>query len=150
MPWWWWLWWWLWLRWHPPAPFLPPSEVRVRILTLSNVVGFYVMTIARVTWKDPTTRVDGVPGKPTEIAYIRVLMSSDSGATWADVGHVGPTIEFYDQTLDAAGTYQFKLQVVDTQSPPTVSADSAVVQITQELAAFNPPSDVGVGFFRGA
>jgi len=105
------------------------------------------MSTAVLTWVDPTTRADPAqtPGSPAEIAFITVLMSDDNGQNYIDVGHAAAGQQTFSQPLTHPGVYLFKLQVVDTQTPPTTSADSAVVSVTvpaPELAPFNPPDNV--------
>jgi hypothetical protein len=105
------------------------------------------MPKAHLTWKDPTTRSDAsaTPLKPGDLAYILVQMSADNGQNYADVGHAAPGQQSFDQDLTDPGTYLFKLDAVDTQTPPMTSADSIVVSVTvpvPSLAAPNPPTDV--------
>jgi len=104
------------------------------------------MTTARVTWKDPTQRTDGTAAAAADIAMIKVLMSSDNGNTYAEIGHAAAGQQQFDQDLAAPGTYLFKLEAVDTQTPPTTSADSAVasVVVTVVLPPLNPPDTVSV------
>jgi len=104
------------------------------------------MATAHLTWVDPTQRTDGSALKPGELAFIEVQMSTDNGNTYSDVGHAAPGQQMFDQPLTASGTYLFKLNAVDTQTPPATSADSAVVSltVTVALAAPNPPTNVAV------
>lgn len=100
---------------------------------------------AVVTWTDPTTRADGSPLDPSKVAFINVLMSADNGQNYESVGHAAMGQQTFTQELDDAGTFLFKLETVDTQSPAKVSADSNVVSVVvpePELAAPNPPTNV--------
>jgi hypothetical protein len=98
---------------------------------------------AHVTWIDPTQRTDGTPLKPTEIASILVLWSSDNGNTYVEAGHAAAGQQQFDQALPAPGTYLFKLECVDTQSPPATSADSNVASVILPVTLPpNPPDTV--------
>ena len=113
----------------------------------TNVKGSFDMASAKITWTDPTMRSDGTTAlTPAEIAQINVFMSSDNGNTYTNVGHAAAGQQSFTQPLTTSGTYLFKLQTVDTQTPPAISADSSVVSLvaTVPLAAPNPPSNVAV------
>lgn len=124
------------------APLLPPAH-----FFIGYYKGYRHMSTAVLTWVDPTTRSDPAqtPANPGEIAFINVLMSSDNGQNYTSVGHAAAGQQSFSQTLTDPGVFLFKLEAVDTQSPPTTSADSAVVSVTvptPALAPLNPPSNV--------
>ena len=96
------------------------------------------MSTAKLTWKDPTTRSDGTP--LNTLAYINVLMSADNGNTYTKVGHAAPAQQQFSQDLTDAGTYQFKFNATDAQTPPLTSADSVVVSVTVPPPELPPPS----------
>ena len=50
--------------------------------------------------------------------------------------------EHFDQDLTDPGVYLFKLEVVDTQTPPLTSADSNVVSVTVPVPAKAAPNTV--------
>lgn len=103
------------------------------------------MSTAHITWVDPTARTDGTPLKQGDLAYIQVQMSADGGQNYAPVGHAAPGTQTFDQDLTDPGTYNFKLEAVDTQTPPAISADSVIVSVTVPqpvLAAPNVPTQV--------
>lgn len=99
------------------------------------------MSTARITWVDPTARTDpqATPLSPAEIAFITVLMSTDNGQTYADVGHAAAGQGTFDQVVTDPGTYLFKLETVDTQNPPLTSPDSIVVSVTVPVPALAAP-----------
>ena len=101
---------------------------------------------ARVTWKDPTQRTDGTALSAAEIAYVNVQWSSDNGNTYVDAGHAAAGQQQFDQVLPAPGTYLFKLQCVDTQTPPATSADSSIASVVVPVVIPppNPPDTVAV------
>jgi hypothetical protein len=105
------------------------------------------MAIARITWVDPTTRVDGSPLAASQIAAINLLVSSDKGNTWSPAGTATTGVQTFDYTLTAVGTYTFKLDVVDTQNPAQISPDSNTASVTLAptvQAAPSAPSAVTV------
>ena len=104
------------------------------------------MNTARITWKDPTQRTDGTALAPGEIAFIEVQWSSDNGNTYVDAGHAAAGQQQFDQPLPGPGTYLFKLQCVDTQSPPATSADSSIASVVVPVVVQppNPPDQVAV------
>jgi len=94
------------------------------------------MANVRVSWKNPSTRVGGKPLAAADVAYVRVELSADQGANYAEVGRV--VGESFDQTELEPGTYVFRLSVVDKQSPAQVSAPT-VASVTLADA---PPAAV--------
>jgi uncharacterized protein YfaP (DUF2135 family) len=89
------------------------------------------MSTAIITWTDPTTLVDGKSAIPAnDFAFVQVQVSIDGGKTYTVAGHAAPGAQTFSFEADDPGTYLFKVNSVDTQIPPTVSPDSAVVQVT--------------------
>lgn len=121
----------------------PPSEVSIR-LSHHHHRGNEMK--ATITWSDPTERADGTPLAASEIAFIEVFQSSDNGNSYASIGHAAAGQQsFTTDDLPAGGTYLFKLETDDTQTPAAVSADSSVVSVSvapPALAAPNAPSNV--------
>jgi len=104
------------------------------------------MSLVTLKWKDPTTLVDGVTAiPPNDFADVEVLMSIDNGQTYTNVGHAAPGAEQFQMELTDPGTYLFKLESKDTQTPAQVGPDSSVVQVTvapPPVAAIAAPTDV--------
>lgn len=99
-----------------------------------------------LTWKDPTTLVDGTTAiPPNDFADVEVNMSIDNGKTYANVGHAAPGAQQFQMELTDPGTYLFKLNSKDTQSPPQLGPDSVVAQVTvpaSPVAAIAAPTNV--------
>jgi hypothetical protein len=122
---------------------LPPRHMSIHLVRVFRSKRF--MSIARITWKDPIVRADGSALTPAEIAFVNVLMSADNGQNYASAGHAAAGQQSFDQEVTDPGTYMFKLEAVDTQNPPLVSADSIVVSVAiaaPALAAPGQPTDV--------
>ena len=104
------------------------------------------MPTAVVTWVDPTTLVDGKTAiPPNDFGLIEVQLSIDNGKTYTNVGHAAPGQQTFSMELDDPGTYLFKLNAQDTQTPATESPDSAVVSVTvaaPPLQAIAAPTNV--------
>lgn len=103
------------------------------------------MPTARLTWTDPTQLVNSTPIPPNDFADIEVLMSADGGLNYVTAGHAAPGAQTFDVELSDVGTFNFKLNSKDTQTPSLIGPDSAVVSVTvapQPLAAIAQPTDV--------
>ena len=99
------------------------------------------MATIRLSWKNPTTRVNGRALSPDAIAYVRVDASIDGGATFTELARV--TGETFEQTDAEPGEWRFRLTVVDKQTPPKSSvAVSAVANVAD--AEPSPVLDVVV------
>ena len=104
------------------------------------------MTIAKLVWVDPTSRVDNTPGTP---AALVINMSADGGKTFTQVGSVGPGVQAFSQDLGTdTGTFTFDVVAVDAQTPPVASDPSAPASVVvaapppPPLAKLNPPTNL--------
>lgn len=104
------------------------------------------MSVITVTWTDPTTLADGKTAIPAnDFAMVEINASADGGKTYTLAGHVAPGVQTFAFEVDDSGTYSFILNAVDTQTPPTTSANSAVAQATiapPPLQAIAAPTNV--------
>lgn len=127
------------------SPILPPYPFHVR-LVFKLVIHHrrrVLMPTARLTWTDPTTLTDGAPIPANDFADVEVFMSADGGLNYVNVGHAAPGAQTFDIELTDTGTFNFKLESKDTQTPSRVGPDSTVASVTvqpQPLAAINPPT----------
>ena len=92
-----------------------------------------------LAWVLPTTRTDGTPLAPADIAHTDVSVSDNSGSTWNVVASVAAPDSALVVPGFAPGTFQFKLVVVDKQTPPKSSAD-ALATVTVNAPALAAPS----------
>ena len=91
------------------------------------------MSIATLTWADPTTRVDGSALASAEIASIDVFDSAASDPT-IPVGNVlGGVGTFTTRTL-AVGTHAFTVVVNDTTGHKSAPSNAATVTVATTLA----------------
>lgn len=103
------------------------------------------MPTARLTWTDPTTLTDGTTIPANDFADVEVFMSANGGLDYVNVGHVAQGIQSFDVELTDTGTFNFKLESKDTQTPSRLGPDSIVASVTvapQPLAAINPPTNL--------
>lgn len=104
------------------------------------------MSLVTIKWVDPTTLVDGVTAiPPNDFADVEVQMSIDNGKTYTNVGHAAPGALQFQMELSDPGTYNFKLNSKDTQTPPQLGPDSTVVSVTvapPPVAAIAAPTNV--------
>lgn len=81
------------------------------------------MANVRVTWTLPTTRESGKPLDPAAIQHVRVDISADGGANYAEFGAYTPDVlETVVQDLEP-GDWAFRGTVVDSadrESAPKV------------------------------
>jgi len=101
------------------------------------------MTIIKIPVTAPTTRIDGNALAITDLARIEFFVSTDNGQNYVSAGHSAPDATSFNFEATDPGTYLFKAEAVDLQSPPLTSLDSAVVQFTiapPVLAAPSPPT----------
>lgn len=96
------------------------------------------MQTIHLTWDLPTTRVDGTPLAPTDIAQVTVL-DQFSGNTSQLPGDA-TSFDTGDVT-GQTGDHTFSVVVIDTQAPP-VSSSVAQVTVTVPAAALAAPSPV--------
>lgn len=96
------------------------------------------MANALLTWTLPTTREKGGPLDPTDITETKISMSADNGATFIDLGSVGPSAvqSFLVSDIDV-GTYIFSATVVDTLGQGSVATGVAGTVID-----VSPPSAI--------
>lgn len=93
----------------------------------------------------PTTRIDGVPLPPEQIARIDFELTLDGGQSWHNVGHCAGTETSYTlQGLDV-GTYSMRDFVTDTQVPPKISAHSEPVSFVVQPEELAPPNPAVLG-----
>lgn len=94
----------------------------------------------RVNWVLPTTRVGGGALAVSDIGYTSVQMAIGAAA-FTEVAKVTAPAATFLQTELEAGTYKFRLVVVDKQSPAksSVPVDGAIV-----LASAAPAPVTGV------
>jgi hypothetical protein len=89
----------------------------------------------KLTWEDPSSRVDGSPLPAGQIGAVVVSMSADSGANFVELGSVGAGVQTFSQTDLPDGKYQFKVVVVDKQNPAKSSAPVTIeVEVVTILA----------------
>jgi hypothetical protein len=103
------------------------------------------MSTVTLTWVDPTTLVDGSAIPPNDFADVEIFMSADGGLTYTNAGHVGPGTQRFEIEISDPGTFNFKLNCKDTQTPPLFGPDSAVVSVTiaaPPLAPISAPTNV--------
>lgn len=103
------------------------------------------MPTARLTWTDPTTLTDGSAIPANDFADVEVFMSADGGQNYVNIGHAAPGAQTFDVELTDTGTFNFKLESKDTQTPSRLGPDSVIASVTvapQPLAAINPPTGV--------
>jgi hypothetical protein len=91
----------------------------------------------RITWTDPTTRVDGSPLQAEDIGGIEVSMKVSGAPDFTLVATVEAGVMQLDQTDLPAGGYSFQIEVFDKQSPPHYSGPVVVAQNIM-LAAPSP------------
>lgn len=84
------------------------------------------MSNVRVTWKLPTTRVNGKPLLATDIVSTIVSLSADSGAHFAELARVPAPVVTFLQTELEPGTYVFRLSVVDKGGLLSAGVDGTV------------------------
>lgn len=96
------------------------------------------MLTIHLTWDLPTTRVDGTPLSPSEIAQVTVL-DQFTGNT-SQLPGTATSFDSGDVT-GQAGDHVFSVVVIDTQAPP-VSSSVAQVTVTVPAAALAAPSPV--------
>lgn len=90
-------------------------------------------------WTDPTTLADGTTAIPAnDFADVEVNMSIDNGKMYTNVGHAAPGAQQFQMELTDPGTYLFKLEAKDTQTPAQLGPDSAVVQVTVPAPPLQP------------
>lgn len=95
---------------------------------------------------DPTTREGGGALDPSkELAFVNILMSADNGQNYASVGHAAPGQPTFEQELTDPGTYLFKADAEDLQTPALDSKDSNVVSFTVPAPALAAPSPPTLG-----
>lgn len=103
------------------------------------------MPTAHLTWTDPTVLTDGTPIPPNDFADVEVFVSADGGLNYTSAGHAAPGAQAFDFELSDTGTFNFKLESKDTQTPSRLGPDSQVVSVTvalQPLAAIAAPTAV--------
>jgi hypothetical protein len=101
------------------------------------------MSLYNIPITDPTSRKDGKALAQTEIKEIDMLVSTDNGQNYVAAGHAAAGQANFQFDAVDPGTYLFKAQTVDTQTPALVSGDSNVVSLTVAppvLAAPNAPT----------
>ena len=87
--------------------------------------------LCTIKWVDPVTLIDGKTAiPPNDFADVEVQQSIDNGKTYSNVGHAAPGAQQFQIELTDPGTYLFKLNSKDTQTPSTLGPDSAVVSVT--------------------
>lgn len=132
---------------HPHLPIAAPRHVRVRLLRNTRKRKHPHMK-ATITYVDPATLADLTTPIPAgDLAFIEVQRSIDNGLTYEDAGHAPPgALQFVDDLTGLApGDVLYKLNSVDTQTPPLTGPDSLIVKVTiptPELQAIAPPTDV--------
>lgn len=97
------------------------------------------MYTATLTWINPTTRVDGSPLAPGDIATINIY---DDASPTPDtpIGSVpGGTTTFTTGTL-TVGNHDFTVEAVDTSGHSSAPSTAATVIVPATLANPSPPT----------
>ena len=103
---------------------------------------------AKLTWTDPTTRVNGSPLAPSEIAEVNVYMLLDGSGTAQKLGSVGAGVQTFTSEDQPPGSeHDYYVNVTDTGGrigdnspavrlaiPAELEKPSAVSNLTVELA----------------
>lgn len=97
------------------------------------------MANVRISWKNPTTRVDGKPLPPEQLKHVILEMSADAGQNFIVLARVAPSQTSFDVTDLDSGTYLFRLIAVDSGDR---LADPSGASITIEPAVPAAPSPV--------
>lgn len=94
------------------------------------------MLTATLTWDLPTTRKDGSPLAPTEIAKI-IVTSSENPSSPIELS--GDTVTFTTGDISAQpGEHDYTVVVVDTSDPPLSSVAVAASVIVPVVAVAAP------------
>jgi len=97
------------------------------------------MSTATLTWTLPTSRTDGSPLAPTDIASVQIW-DAVGGAATVQIGTAqGAATSFTTGTLQG-GNHVFTVVVVDTNGDD--SAPSAPASLTITVAAPNPATNL--------
>jgi len=90
-----------------------------------------------LSWTLPTTRVDGSPLAPAEIAGTEVFIRVEGAPDFVLLATVPAPQTSLRQTELDSGTYEFRVVVVDKQRPPKRSA-AVTSSVSVELAEPSP------------
>ena len=80
-----------------------------------------------IKWKDPAIRDDETELFPEEIGSVQVAMRVGGAPEFTAIGSVAAGVQEFIQTDMPPGKYEFRLTVVDTQSPPAVGASFVIL-----------------------
>lgn len=135
-----------WFPWHPHRPHhhhkkkKPPSPIRdLRAILQAppkrtkRRIG--IMSTAKLAWTFPTTRVDGSPLVPSDIARVDIYDGANV------IGSVGAETAFSTGALDV-GDHPFTAIVVDTTGHSSAPSNIATVTVPATLAAPSAISDL--------
>lgn len=91
------------------------------------------MSTATLTWTDPTTRVDGSPLQPSEIASV-ALYDSAAPNPAVPIGTVAGGVQTFTTGVLTVGTHSFSAIVTDTTGHQSAASNAASVTVTPTLA----------------
>lgn len=103
--------------------------------------------LLRIQFTLPTKRADGSDLPIEEISSIRFYVSTDNGQNFAQAGSAAPGQQVFEFDAQDFGTYLFKAETFDTQTPKRDSDDSNIIAFTIETppkAAPLPPVLVAI------
>ena len=101
------------------------------------------MTTATLKWADPTTRVDGSPLAPAEIASIDVFDSAASNPA-IPIGNVPGGAQMFTTGVLSVGDHTFSFVVNDTTGHKSVSVAAPPVTVAPTLANPSPVGSITV------
>lgn len=99
------------------------------------------MSIATLTWSNPTARVDGVALAPNEIVSVDVFDSGSATPTTAIGNVAGPGTTFTTGLL-SVGNHGFTVVVNDSTGHASAPSNIAAVTVAPTLAAPSAVTDL--------
>lgn len=113
----------------------PPSAPVIRHLTL--YVSYHrkglTMSTATLKWTPPSTRVDGSPLLPTDIASTDIFDTPPSGPA-VKIGSVPGPANIFTTDVLTVGLHQFSAVVTDTSGHVSAASNMATVTVVPTLA----------------
>lgn len=99
------------------------------------------MTIATITWTDPTTRTDGSAIAPDSLT-INIFDTSSALLGNPPIGSVKGGVQTFSTPVLNPGVHAFVLDAVDSEGDTSVM--TVPVSVTVGFSNPNPPSNVAV------
>lgn len=100
------------------------------------------MSTATLTWTNPTSRLDGTPLSPADIASIDLFDDLGDGNGPQQIASLsGPDTNFTTQVL-SVGSHTFTNVVNDTTGHSSTASNGAQLTVPPTLAAPSPVTDL--------